>query len=30
MTTEEIQALSPEEFDKMFPSSPNAKKFFAE
>jgi len=30
MTEEEINALSPDEFDKLFPSSWNPKKFFAE
>lgn len=30
MTEEEINALSQEEFDKLFPSSWNSKKFFAE
>lgn len=30
MTDEEINALSQEEFDKLFPSSWNSKKFFAE
>lgn len=30
MTEEEVVALPQEEFDRLFPSSPNSKKFFAE